>query len=149
MAGAAMQAHILARAGYPAWECADRAMLRATQFAYRTGFNPTGDDVGVPPLINAAYGASFTWSGFEATKNFCCTGWTHGAGLAAPVMDIAPVVEATAPEQRIVVADSLGDLADEVGYLESIGWVRVGESTKTVDGDGNALYAQAMSNEAP
>lgn len=143
LSGAVMTAEILENAGYPAWECGDQALLRAAQFLYGIGWTPGGDDVGIPPLLNVAYGANFSYSGFAAAKNFCCTGWTHASATVAAAMDAAPAAQMEVGP-RVVVAESPGDLKDEVEYLMSLGWGAVGEVTDTVDEDGDVVYAQMM-----
>lgn len=58
--GAAAQARLLSRAGYPAFEWQDRALLRAVTWLHQqANFPAAGDDTGTPWLINAVYGGSF------------------------------------------------------------------------------------------
>ncbi len=76
--GAVVQAELLQRAGYPAWEWENRALLRAVQFLDSIGWQATADDRWQPWLINYAYGTSFAV--FEQTspgKNMGWTNWTH------------------------------------------------------------------------
>lgn len=76
--GAIVQAEILDRAGYPAWDWEDRALLRAARWLYAQGFAPEGDDEWQPWLLNAAYGSDFPVTddaGFG--KNMGWTAWTH------------------------------------------------------------------------
>jgi hypothetical protein len=77
--GAVVQAEILHRAGYPAWEWEDRALLRAVEFLCSIGWQPNGDDEWVPWLIKAAYGESCFVPDPEAGsgKNMGWTNWTH------------------------------------------------------------------------
>jgi hypothetical protein len=93
----------------------------------------------VPTLINAAYGASFAWSGFEATKNFCCTGWTHGGAVVASDVIILD------DTRQIATGETLGELADEVEYLAGFGWMPVGDVYEMESDDGR-VYAQDMVN---
>lgn len=76
--GALVQAEILCRAGYPAWEWEDRALLRAAQFLYGIGWVPLGDDEWQPWLINHAYGTDYpTKIITRPGKNMGWTAWTH------------------------------------------------------------------------
>jgi hypothetical protein len=76
--GAVVQAEILHRAGYAAWEWQDRALLRAVEFLYRIGWTPEGDDEWIPWVINDRYGTNFparTPARFGKTMGW--TDWTH------------------------------------------------------------------------
>src|SRR5690606_16027986 len=56
--GAVVQAVILERAGYPAFEWGDRALLRAVEFLHaRLGYEAEGDDGWQPHLFNFYYGS--------------------------------------------------------------------------------------------
>ena len=58
--GAIVQAQLLHRAGYPAWEWEDKALLRAVTWLHEQANYPAeGDDAWQPWLINAAYGTTF------------------------------------------------------------------------------------------
>jgi hypothetical protein len=76
--GAVVQAEILHRAGYAAWEWEDQALLRAVQFLYEIGWQADGDDEWQIWLINRAYGTGFP-TAFPAQpgKNMGWTDWTH------------------------------------------------------------------------
>ena len=77
--GALVQAEILHRAGYPAWEWEDQALLRAVQFLHGIGWEAEGDDEWQPWLINYYYGTSFpVVIGARPGKNMGWTDWTHG-----------------------------------------------------------------------
>ena len=77
--GAVVQAEILRRAGYDAWQWQDRAILRAVEFLYSIGWPATGDDKWVISLVNARYGRSFATSDTAgAGKIMGWTAWTHG-----------------------------------------------------------------------
>ena len=81
--GALVQAELLQRAGYPAWEWEDRALLRAVEFLYDIGWAPTGDDEWQIWLINHAYGVSYATNPTALPgKNMGWTSWTHAQ--AAP-----------------------------------------------------------------
>lgn len=83
--GAIVQAEILRRAGYPAWEWQDRALLRAVQFLYDINWKPEGDDEWQIWLINRVYGTNFpTTSPADAGKNMGWTDWTHGPTVPEP-----------------------------------------------------------------
>ncbi|MEZ4870533.1 MAG: alginate lyase family protein [Caldilineaceae bacterium] len=76
--GAVVQAALLDRAGYPAWEWQDQALLRAVQFLYNIGWPAQGDDEWIPPLINCVYGASFPVAAkVHPGKNMGWTDWAH------------------------------------------------------------------------
>lgn len=76
--GALVQAEILCRAGYPAWEWEDQALLRAAQFLYGIGWVALGDDEWQPWLINYAYGTEYaTKIVTQPGKNMGWTAWTH------------------------------------------------------------------------
>lgn len=77
--GAVVQAQLLHRTGYPAWEWEDRALLRAAQFLYQIGWPATADDEWQLWLLNDAYGAKFAAELPANTgKNMGFTDWTHG-----------------------------------------------------------------------
>lgn len=76
--GALVQAAILHRAGYPAWEWQDRALLRAVQFLYQINWQPKGDDQWMVWLINDAYATDYPTAREVAPgKNMGWTNWTH------------------------------------------------------------------------
>lgn len=84
MQGAVVQAEILHRQGYDAWQWQDRALLRAAQFLYDldqrySDWWAEGDDEWQVWLINAAYGTSFpSETPARFGKNMGWTDWTHG-----------------------------------------------------------------------
>jgi hypothetical protein len=84
MEGALVQAELLSRAGYDAWNWQDKALLRAAEFLYETdrevgGWWASGDDEWMPWMINHAYGASFpTALPARAGKNLGWTDWVYG-----------------------------------------------------------------------
>ena len=76
--GALVQAEILRRSGFPAWEWQDQALFRAVQFLCDIGWNPEGDDLWLPWLVNYAYGTDFpVTTPVEPGKNMGWTDWTH------------------------------------------------------------------------
>jgi hypothetical protein len=79
MQGAVVQAQLLHRAGYQAWEWEDRALLRAASWLHEQANYPAeGDDEWQPWLINAAYGVDFpAETPARPGKNFGWTDWTH------------------------------------------------------------------------
>jgi hypothetical protein len=76
--GALLQAELLHRAGFPAWEWQDRALLRAVQFLYDIDWPAQGDDEWQPWLVNHAYGTHFAaFTPARPGKNVGWTDWTH------------------------------------------------------------------------
>jgi hypothetical protein len=76
--GAVVQAEILYRAGFDAWEWEDRALLRAAEFLHRMGWAAEGDDQWTPWLINSRYGATFPVKcPARFGKSMGWTDWTH------------------------------------------------------------------------
>jgi hypothetical protein len=76
--GAVVQAEILYRAGYDAWEWEDRALLRAVQCLYRLGWEADGDDRWIVWLINHRYGTNYhTKTPTRPGKTMGWTDWTH------------------------------------------------------------------------
>lgn len=76
--GAVVQAEILHRAGYDAWEWEDRALLRAVQCLHRLGWVAKGDDQWTPWLVNFRYGTNFpSKSPARFGKTMGWTDWTH------------------------------------------------------------------------
>lgn len=82
--GALVQAQLLQRQGYAAWQWSDRALLRAFRWLHEEArFPARGDDTWQPHLINYIYGTDFPAP--EASrpgKGMGYTDWTHG--IAAP-----------------------------------------------------------------
>ncbi|MEX0685697.1 MAG: alginate lyase family protein [Balneolales bacterium] len=85
MQGAVLQAELLHRQGYPAWEWESKALLRAASWLY----NATADDGDTyypriemrwqPWLINKTYDTNFkTERATPPGKNMGFTDWTHG-----------------------------------------------------------------------
>lgn len=77
--GAVATAEMLDRAGYPAWEWQDRALLRAFNWLYDVNDYPAkGDDEWQVWLVNRAYDTDFlTESPTRPGKNIGYTDWTH------------------------------------------------------------------------
>jgi hypothetical protein len=83
--GATVQAQLLHRQGYDAWNWSDMAILRSAQVLYDFGkkyhadWNADGDDEWNVWLLNHAYGTSFhTETPTRFGKNMGWTDWTHG-----------------------------------------------------------------------
>lgn len=77
--GATVQAVILHRAGYKAFDWGDRALLRAYQWLHtEADYKPTGDNGWQLPLVDYFYGTDF-WDGVPTRcgKNMCWTDWSH------------------------------------------------------------------------
>jgi hypothetical protein len=79
--GALVQAVILQRAGYDAFDWGDRALLRAVRWLYDTAhFHAVGDDTWIPYVVNYFYGTDFpTPEVARAGKNVGWTNWTHAS----------------------------------------------------------------------
>lgn len=78
--GAVVQAELLTRAGYPAWQWQSQALLRAITWLHQeAGFQATGDDTWQPWLFNYAYGTNFPAPvPSNPGKAMGWTDWTHG-----------------------------------------------------------------------
>jgi hypothetical protein len=78
--GAVVQAQLLHRAGYPAWEWQDRALLRAVTWLHsQAGFPAEDDDRWQPWLVNYAYGTNFPApSPTSPGKGMAWTDWSKG-----------------------------------------------------------------------
>jgi hypothetical protein len=87
--GAVVQAAILARHGYDAWNWQDQALLRAFRWLHKeAGYPAEGDDTWQPHLVNAAYGACFPAPVPSSPgKNMGWTDWTHGGQECAADLD--------------------------------------------------------------
>ena len=76
--GATVEAQILTRAGFPAWEWSDRAIIRAFTWLYKVClYPPVGDDTWQPWLVNKATGSTFPKTAARSGKNMGFTDWTH------------------------------------------------------------------------
>lgn len=88
--GATVQAELLTRAGYPAWEWQNRALLRAVKFLETLdrqygNWWATSDDEWNVWLINDAYATTFKLeSPTNPGKNMGWTDWTHARGTVSP-----------------------------------------------------------------
>lgn len=78
--GAVVQAVILERQGYPAFQWSNQALRRAVEWLYRVNNYPAEKDDGWQPhLINRYYGTSFAAPvPANPGKNIGWTDWTHG-----------------------------------------------------------------------
>lgn len=144
--GAVTQAEILHRAGFPAWQWSDRAVCRAVQFLYTIGWQPSGDDMWQIPLVNARCGTTFATSGLGTPGKIAgWTFWSHAASAGAIVEpQAAPAQRGAIMEQRVVIASSRGDLADEVSYLAAFGWTADGRVQESTDDEGNVVYSRVV-----
>jgi hypothetical protein len=82
MGGAVLQAELLNRAGYPAWQWENQAMSRATRFLHTLntsfgGWWAQGDDTWQPWVINRAYGTTYPTAAARPGKAMGWTDWTH------------------------------------------------------------------------
>ncbi|MDH3302436.1 MAG: alginate lyase family protein [Acidimicrobiia bacterium] len=77
--GAVATAEMLDKAGYPAWDWQDRAILRAFRWLHQVNdFPAEGDDVWQTWLVNHAYGTNFAARlPTRPGKNLGYTDWTH------------------------------------------------------------------------
>jgi hypothetical protein len=117
--GATVAAQLLTRAGYPAFEWCDDALLRAVRFLYSIDWPVTGDDQWQPWLINYAYGTMFAAS-TNATpgKNMGFTQWTHGFPvIKPPVPD--PVPDPTPTPDCSACLDELAAVRAELATVSS------------------------------
>lgn len=149
--GVVAQAEILYRAGYPAYEWGDKAILRAIKFLYDDlGWQATGDDAWVVALINQRYGTSYAVNGTAPGKGMGWTQWTSGSPLTLIVAASAVHERAFMPsierndeilgETRIILANSLGDLNDEMATMLLLGgWLPSGAPVVVADDEGNVL----------
>jgi len=77
--GALLQAELLSRAGYPAYDWSSQALRRAYTWLHnQASFPADGDDRWQMPLVNARYGTGFPASGGGSMgKNFAFTDWLY------------------------------------------------------------------------
>jgi hypothetical protein len=77
--GALLQAELLSRAGYPAYDWSGRALLRAFSWLHnQASFPAEGDDTWQPHLVNARYGTSFPAQlPSRPGKNFGFADWLY------------------------------------------------------------------------
>jgi hypothetical protein len=77
--GAVVQAELLQRAGYDAWNWSDRALLRAVLWETTVArFPAQGDDTWQIWLLNHAYGTALPTSPANTGKNMGFTDWMYG-----------------------------------------------------------------------
>ena len=93
--GAVVQAELLSRAGYDAWEWGDRAILRAFRWLHEEAAYPAeGDDTWQPHLVNRAYRTAFPAPiPSRPGKGMGFSDWTHAAPFVsadAPAADVSP-----------------------------------------------------------
>lgn len=81
--GLTVAMELLHRAGYPARDYSQKAILRAVQWLYKNNWPASGDDRWQPFLINYAYGTNFpTSTPTTPGKNMGFTDWTHDQASA-------------------------------------------------------------------
>jgi hypothetical protein len=79
MQGLLVWAMVLHRAGYPAFQWGDRAVLRAEQYLQSINWQAEGDDAGYPHIVNAMYGTNFkAGTPAGAGKNMLALDWIFG-----------------------------------------------------------------------
>jgi hypothetical protein len=78
--GAIVQAELLTRAGYPAWQWENQALRRAINWLHEQANYPAaGDDSWQPWLFNHTYGTNFPAPlPSSPGKGMGWTDWTHG-----------------------------------------------------------------------
>jgi hypothetical protein len=97
MQGAVIQAELLSRQGYDAWNWGDRALKRAATYLMtlasrygRTTWGPTGNDVWVAWLLNRRYGMRLPVSSPTLPgRGMGFTDWTAGPGSRCPPVSCA------------------------------------------------------------
>jgi hypothetical protein len=123
--GAVVQAELLSRQGYDAWNWQDKALLRAVRYLYDLderypddGWAATGDDSWMPWLLNARYGDVLpTDAETRPGKGMGFADWTHSGPRACDRSDCTEPrgprrwVRAVAPPPG--AADTVPDEADE------------------------------------
>jgi hypothetical protein len=76
--GATVQAEILHRQGYDAWNWEEQALRRAMDWVHdEADFPAEGDDTWIPWLVNHVYGTDYPTEDGEVGKNMGFTDWTH------------------------------------------------------------------------
>lgn len=141
MSGVVAQAEFLFRAGYPTYEWADRAILRAAEFLKRIGWEAQGDDAWAVAVINARCGTKHPVNGHAWGKNMGGTTWTHGAGVVAAA-DVIVVSET----KRIATGETLIALQSEIDTIMRLEpeWMPTGNTYTINDHDDGELFAQDM-----
>ena len=131
--GALVQAEILHRAGYDAWNWSDYALLRASLFLYAIGWPAEGDDEWQPWLLNHVYGTSFPvdTTGARFGKIMGWTDWTHGTlparRTAPPLASLRAIVSAgegtVSPPITVVATGTIVQVAAAADpYFVFDGW---------------------------
>jgi hypothetical protein len=102
--GALVQAAILHRAGYPAFQWGDSALLRAARWLHEeAGYPAQGDDTWQPHLLNHFYETDFPAPiPTSPGKNMGWTDWTHAPPPPAPICVGLPREFLTVPGCRDV-----------------------------------------------
>lgn len=79
MQGVVLQAELLSRAGYDAWNWSDQSLLRATDFLWRMGWDIEYTvQRYVPWIINARYGTDYPTRDAHFGRVFGYTDWLYG-----------------------------------------------------------------------
>lgn len=77
--GAVVQAELLSRHGFPAWDWSNLAIFRAVDWLYTiANYPPDGDDAWIPWIVNAVYATNFpTTNPTGAGKGFGWADWVY------------------------------------------------------------------------
>jgi outer membrane biosynthesis protein TonB len=76
--GVLLQAELLSRAGYAAWDWEDRAVYRAFRRINALGHAASGDDLWQPWLIDRRFGTDYAALASRPGKSFGFTDWLYG-----------------------------------------------------------------------
>lgn len=95
--GLTLQAELLSRAGYPAWDWSSQALKRAARLVTRfSGWNRSSVDRHVPWLLNKRYGLGLPTDAAGMGRGFGFTDWLYGPAGSGPPPTPGPTVVPTA-----------------------------------------------------
>ena len=94
--GLTLQAELLTRAGYPAWDWSSQALKRSAQLVTRySGWNRSSVDRHVPWLLNKRYGLGLPTDPAGMGRGFGFTDWLYGAAGSGPAPTPRPTATPT------------------------------------------------------